>query len=426
MDRSAPVISVSVLPDPKAVEGRRPAVLDGRVMSFSYEDNERKADRGSLTIWNHDMALFEAAGDDILGGDVIEVAWGYAGQMSPPRRLSVKKLTGSLTLTVEALALSAELDKVAKTRVWHNTTRSDVAIEIAREYGYEGAWVEVDDTEEIVDTVTQAGWTDAQFLRRLARAEGFEFWVDDTGLHLHSRRLSAAPTHVLHWFDDPGRGDVISWGIESDLVRRVGRAQVKGRDPKTKKDIDESSDQETADRSTTPGVVRSLVGETGATAQTGAISGAFGVFDRMQAALHPTTAKTPKAAKRQAATRIRRAEREAVKLSMTIVGDPTMRAKTMVDVRGISTMFSGLYYVASCVHRISSTGYRCELKLLSDTHGRLAAKIAAEQGGKVNRQKQKPPDEPLIIQDIDDDSGRRLKKYAWPGGAASSDPEAKN
>jgi phage protein D len=162
--------------------------------------------------------------------------------MAVPRRVVVKKLKGFTTLDIEGQALSALMNREARTRNWENVSRSEVARQIAEEHGYEGQFIDVEDTEEVLDVVNQTAETDARFLRRLAAREEFEFYVDDGGFHFHERRQEAAPTHVFTWFSDPGRGDVLSVNVESDLVKRAGRVTVRGRDPMSRSTIESSSE----------------------------------------------------------------------------------------------------------------------------------------------------------------------------------------
>ena len=107
------------------------------------------------------------------------------------------------------------------------------------------------------------------------------------------------------------------------------------------------------------------------------------------ASVHPTSATTPAAAERESAARFRRAERETVKLTLQVVGDPTLRAKSVVEVRGISGLLSGKYYVTEAKHVVSSSGYVVDLKLTRDGTGqRRQAGAAAQgqpQGGQPNR-----------------------------------------
>ena len=91
---------------------------------------------------------------------------------------------------------------------------ADVVREIAAEHGYEGEFLDVEDTGEVLDTISQSAETDARFLRRLAAREEYEYFVDDTGFHWRSRDQAGAPTHVLPpsvaWH---ARLMVLAWGV---------------------------------------------------------------------------------------------------------------------------------------------------------------------------------------------------------------------
>lgn len=340
IDRSAPGVRITLLADEHAASGE-PLDLGDRIIGFTFEDAERKADKLSLQLDNFDLSLFDR--DDLMGGATLEVSWGYPGNMAVPRRVVVKKLKGFNTLTVEGQATSVLMNREAKTRNWENVTRSEVARQIAEEHGYEGEFIDVDDTEEVFDVINQSGETDARFLRRLASREEFEFYVDAGGFHFHERRQSAAPTHVFTWYADPGRGDVISINVESDLVKRAGRTTVRGRDPMRRATIESSTSNETADRSTLAEVVEVVDPETGSTSLE---------TRNATASVHPTAASNEGRARRESAARFRRAERATVKLSMRVVGDPTLHAKSIVEVRGVSGLLSGKYYVTDVKHVI--------------------------------------------------------------------------
>ena len=360
-DRSAPGVRITLLPDERAASGE-PLELGDRIIGFTFEDAERKADKVSIQLDNFDLSLFDR--EDLMGGATLEVSWGYPGNMAVPRRVVVKKLKGFTTLTVEGQATSVLMNREAKTRSWENVTRAEVARQIAEEHGYEGELraasrsrpsdsrlrrsrpvsslrseavvIDVDDTEEVFDVINQSGETDARFLRRLAAREEFEFYVDDGGFHFHERRQSAAPTHVFTWFADPGRGDVMSVNVESDLVKRAGRVTVRGRNPMTRSTIESSASNDTVERATLAEVVEVVDPETGSTSLE---------TRNATASVHPTSASTEGRARRESAARFRRAERATVKLSMRVVGDPTLHAKSIVEVRGISPLLSGKYYV---------------------------------------------------------------------------------
>ena len=413
LDRSAPGVRITLLPDERAASGE-PLELGDRIIGFTFEDAERKADKLSIQLDNFDLSLFDR--EDLMGCATIEVSWGYPGNMAVPRRVVVKKLKGFTTLTVEGQATSVLMNREAKTRSWENVTRAEVARQIAEEHGYEGEFIDVDDTEEVFDVINQSGETDARFLRRLAAREEFEFYVDDGGFHFHERRQSAAPTHVFTWFADPGRGDVMSINVESDLVKRAGRVTVRCRDPMRRATIESSTSNETADRSTLAEVVEVVDPETGSTSLE---------TRNATASVHPTSASTEGRARRESAARFRRAERATVKLSMRVVGDPTLHAKSVVEVRGVSGLLSGKYYATEVKHVISSSGYTCDLKLTRDGSGRRARRLAREQRGERNTSRPRSDGELTQIEVVDPETGATRIEYRRDGQTIGvDDPEA--
>ena len=103
------------------------------------------------------------------------------------------------------------------------------------------------------------------------------------------------------------------------------------------------------------------------------------------AIVRPSAVSREKSIQQEADTRFRTAERTTIKLSMQVVGDPTLRAKSLVEVRGISPLLSGLYYVTEVKHQISGAGYVCDLALTRDGLGTQPTSNVALQGGQRNR-----------------------------------------
>lgn len=418
LDRSGPGVRIALLDNERAPSGE-PLDLAGRILAFTFEDAEKKADQVAIQLDNFDLALFER--DELVGGATLEVSWGYPGNMAPPRRVVVKKLKGFQVLTIEGQATSVLMNREAKTRSWSNKSRADVVREIAAEYGYGGEFLDVEDTGEVLDTINQIAETDARFLRRLAAREEFEYFVDDAGLHWRSRDQAAAPTHVLTWFSDPGRGDVLSVNVETDLARRAGRVEVRGRDPLAKATIESRATNATAPRATLSEVIEVVDRETGETS----------LQERnATASVHPTSATTPAAAERESTARYRRAERETVKLALQVVGDPTLRAKQVIEVRGISSLLSGKYYVTEAKHVISSSGYVVDLKLTRDgtgaRRGAGAETSGQPQGGEPNRTAPRAGGALTEIEIIDRESGASRVEYRRDGRPiGADDPEAR-
>ena len=215
--RSEPVFYVKVAPEGG---GSERVDLSDKVLSFQFEDSDKKADKLVLTVDNWDLSNFD---DPVWRkGNILEVAWGYPGEMAPAREVVIQKVTGFQTLNIEGHAKSVLMNRVARCRVFENKSRSAVAAEIAKESGYGAALQDIEDTGEPLPLITQARLTDAQFLRRLAHQEGFEFYVDFDGLHFHQRRLGQKPVRAFRWYTAPEVGEVISINIENDVTAKPG------------------------------------------------------------------------------------------------------------------------------------------------------------------------------------------------------------
>jgi hypothetical protein len=79
-----------------------------------------------------------------------------------------------------------------------------------------------------------------------------------------------------------------------------------------------------------------------------------------------TSAAKKEVARREAKGRFRKIRREAIRLKLTCVGDPTLVAKSLIEVRGIGDRLSGTYYIESIKHSVSTSGYTMVLTVRRD------------------------------------------------------------
>jgi phage protein D len=253
------------------------------------------------------------------------------------------------------------MNKVARCRTFEHMKRSDVVRQIAQENGYGPDFQDIEDTVHVLPCTTQARMTDAQMLRRLADREGFELYVDFDGLHFHQRRLGQRPVRALRWFTPPEVGEILSINIDNDVTSRPGAVDVRGRDPIQKKTIDERGSNGQTQRDGLAPVIEVVDPETGATR-----------LERRNIAESIRSTPEPRSttAKREADARYRLAQHQTVELSMTVLGDPSLLAKTVVELQGISQRLSGKYYLREAKHVISGP-YTTELKCLRDGHSQL-------------------------------------------------------
>jgi len=88
--RTEPQFFVKVVPEGRA--GER-VDLSEKVLSFVYEDSEHKADKLVLSVDNWDLKNFD---DPVWKkGNLLEVSWGYPGDMAPTRRSSSRRSPAS-------------------------------------------------------------------------------------------------------------------------------------------------------------------------------------------------------------------------------------------------------------------------------------------------------------------------------------------
>ena len=244
LDRASIFYAVARLPQGGGAAS--PVDLTERVIDFTYEDREKGSDRLKLTVDNFDLIQF----DDPLfeTGQFLQVTWGVGANLAPTHKMVIKKVTGARQLTVEAHHKSVVMDSIRKRRKFENVTRSAVVRQIATEYRFRAP--DIEDTTEVFEEIAQSNLTDAQFLRKLAHLEGFQFYLDASGLHWHERRLDQAPRKEYFYYRNPeAEGEILDFSIENDVTRRPGRVKVKSRDPLTKKEIEASaSNSEDPDR----------------------------------------------------------------------------------------------------------------------------------------------------------------------------------
>jgi len=385
MNRDAPGVRIAWAADERAAS--EPLDLAGRVLGLVFEESEAKSSKATLELDNSDLALFDRP--ELAGGAVLEVSWGYRGAMTPPARVVVRKLRGFQTLTLECHALSALLHREARTRAWTFTTVSAVVEQLAAQHGYAPPFTEIDATDDLLDVVSQAGETDAQFLRRLAGGHGFTFGIEGRTLRWgRARRAGEAP--ILTWFGDRGRGDVISVRLESDHAARVGRVEVRGRDPLLKSTIRASASSAHADGAAGRDELEVLDPETGASS----------IKQRDTAVtVHSSAAATPMSAGREAARRSDAAARQAVRLAVQVVGDPQLGAKQLVEMRGISALLSGRYVVADAKHAVSSGGYVTDLSLRREGTAECASSSSTQQTPTAGRASAAGVDEDIELID---------------------------
>lgn len=364
----------------------QPVDVTERVISFEFEDDDQKADQLELTLDNFDLSLFDDP--NWKHGNGLLVAWGYAGNLTLPRTCVLQKITGSIVMKVTALATSIAMNKIKASVTYENMKRSDIVAQIATANGFAPSAQFIDDSEVLISATHQARMTDAEFLQHLAKREGFVFYVGPDGIHWERRKMASAPLRQLIYYTDPGQGDIISWNLENDVTALPGIVTAKGRDPLAKTDIQEDGSNTATERDVTAPIAIAVVQRTGETVA------ADPTTPTASAAVVLTNAPNAAAAKREADGKFTKAAQTAAKISLEIIGDPSISAKQILDIQGISKRLSGLYYVKKAKHKLSSASYTINLEVVTDgLHGGPGT-TGKPTGGSPN---DKPPADPEAL-----------------------------
>lgn len=337
--------------------------ISERMLSMEYEDHEKKADRLRMVLDNRDLAHFD---DPILKkGNLITVSWGYPGNFSPPREVSITKISGFTNLTVEALDKGILLNKKGRGEVYENATRAEVAQIIAERNGYGTEEQHIQDTGIVYPTIVQARRTDAQMLARLARKEGYEFYIDFDGFHFHERVLDQPPVRkYVYYNSSDNESGILSLNVKNDVYAKPGTVKVKCIDPDSKQVCSATGDNDETKR-------KGLGEKTELYTLRRNKDKGIGLEVNAVEVERPVAGQGGSAdadAKREADRRFKKATQTTVKISMVVIGDPSLLAKTVIRLEGIGKRLTGNYYVRAVKHSIGAQGYTTSLELLSDGH----------------------------------------------------------
>lgn len=416
-ERITPAISVKVLLPGKQKPERLDEDAAKRVLSLTYEDAEKMADKCTLTLDNYDLRF----PDDGLfdQGNGLVVAWGYLGDMGPAHEMVITGYLPGPVLTVTALDRSLLLMVRPRDQVYLGQTYSGIAREIAARNGYGVDAQDIDESGVVIEAVAQHNRTDWQLLSELAREVSWQLWVDGAGLHFKERRLRGTPQKVVTYrLDGAGHpiGELLAFPtFEAMPALQPGSVQLKGTDPLTKKPIDVKANNASTKRDGLADVIEVLDVETAQTSLQTLVT---------PAVVASTSATTPAEAQQRASGLYKKAQATPKKCSMPVRGDPHFTAKSVVEVRGLGTRLSGNYYVSDCTHNVAPGNYTMTWKARRDgTNAAGGAHPAAKSDAAVNHAKGAAGDaaaDPQPIDVVDPETGQTSTVYKPPGAKGTT------
>lgn len=346
------------------LQGPAVEIPDGTFTSFSFNDRSWGMDKLELTAENEDLRWWD---DPIfLRGNKLKFSWGYPSNVSLPRTMVIRKVSGFTSLKIEAYGQEGHFHADKVVRTFRKMSVAEVVTKIARENGF--SQVVVDDVSGIrPERLQQTRETDAEFLQRLAGIYGCEWYIEADGLfHFRWRDLDQEPLRTFYWRGAVGAGSAIveEPEFETSILDQPGAVQVVAIDHAEKK-------------------VRSVTASGTTTARTSLgdvtdISDGVNPVGRVDskpnrrlslAAWHGSLAE----AKERADAGFRLAQSCLVKAKLRVLGDPHLKAKSIVRLEGFGVLLSGNYYVTEANHK-GGGSYTTELTLRRDAFGKISPK----------------------------------------------------
>lgn len=240
---------------------------------------------------------------------------------------------GTPTVALTGMDMSFKLMRGQKIRTWKEKKVSDVAKEIASEYGLTA---EVDDTGTKLPYLAKGYRSDFQFLQDLALTHNYEFFIVGKKLYFRKRFKTKTPIITLKYMYN-----LHEFTLEHNLSEQVSGVEVHGWDVKEQKRIvgtSNSVDKINKLPKTGPNILTSMG------------SGDFVEHVYANPETQSDANNLAKAILNARALKLVSGEGETV-------GLPELRAGVFIKVEGLSSELDESYYVSRATHLLDQSGY---------------------------------------------------------------------
>jgi phage protein D len=276
-------------------------------------------------------------------GNPIEIDFGYGDQASISISGEITGLEPEFpeaqppTLTIRGYDRRHRLMRSRRSRSFTNCKDSDIASQLASEANLRP---NVEDSGVMLPYVLQHNQTDLEFLATRARRINFEVVVSDRDLHFRPRKIDNSAALTLH-----REVELLEFRPRLTTLGQVPQLEVRGWDPAKKQEI----------------VGRAGVGDE-PKLMAGSSSGpsvARRAFDTPKSSRVTSPVQSQDEADAMAKRGFAEMALGYIRADGICIGEPRMRAGTVVKVEGIGDRFSGSYYVLSVEHSFRpNKGYR--------------------------------------------------------------------
>jgi phage protein D len=285
-------------------------------------------------------------------GTRVEIKMGYLDKL---KTLMVGLVTNVKTdfpasglpqFTISGYDLSYRMMKNRKSRQSDDSKDSDIVQQIAKDYGLKVVGVE--GTKLKLPRIEQNQETDFQFLTRLARQNGYEFFVFQDRLYFKKPSNDKSADITLEW----GKG-LVSFSPEINLAKQVKKVKFYGWNPKTKKPIIGSAG------------VGDEPGRDGSRASGGELLQSVVKGDAVHRERLPVYSQQE--ADRRARGKLKKASEDLLKGRGESIGIPELLADKNIELKGLGKLFNRTYYIEKTQHTVTAAGYKTTFNVKETT-----------------------------------------------------------
>jgi phage protein D len=331
------------------------------VVSVSVTDTANQADSFTFTIQDrHPQVGHFSGGPDLKWmdsgqfdeGSEVKISMGYVNKLEFMLRGEITAVSASFpssgapTLTVRGFCLYHQLQRRRRRKPFESSTDSGIAEEIASDMDFSLNAEVVTDVEYPLISSNDA--TYAAILTQRAQRFGYEVVVKDRTLYFQTPRYlnKPAPAVTLEWGKNLQNfsPSLSTYNMATSVkVRASQTARGQGKDPV----VGEAKGSDIRVKlgpSTGPEIAESIFGKNPV------LSDDHNIASQQEA-------------KELAVAKLQTQAMEFISGRGACIGDPRLKARTVIKLKGLGQRFSGDYYVTSATHTIDAGGYRTSFEV---------------------------------------------------------------
>lgn len=328
------------------------------ITAMSYEDVAHGMDRVTFNVRNPDLKYANDA--RFLHGFRFRLKFGYFSSFTTERLVIVTGAAptypnGMPMITLTSYDQGRDLAMGTRPRNWGSITSSQIAQQIARDFGMNS------DTDDSADgrrqsRVQPANMSPFEYLNRLSEHLGWDFYVDANTVHFHRMRTGAQAVAEYTYFKD-GRGVMKDFQPSVKAARppatRHANTDAAGRAASSAQTGQNASDARS--NTNTAQYVMDVFVENGRGGRTRRLA---------EPVVHHTPETDPRRQADHARAHQTRLEMAAVKASASLIGQPLLKSRDVIRVDVQEQRYSGLWRIDKAVHTIDAQGgYNTNLEL---------------------------------------------------------------